>query len=827
LRHTDFLTRAFQPRVRLAMIASCCFLALAGCTDDGTGLGLPTRISIAPADPVSLYAGDTLTVKATIINTPHTAVSYRSSNPAIAEVDALSGLVTAVAAGDATISAVSRIDPRVFVDLALTVLPDLPASLEVAALLDEDSAAADLSEVTGTLDLRLLVERGNARRLIVLLRDEVVCDESYPVPGSVPPPEVTFACLIDTAVYDESDGVPDFLNGAGSLSARLLASGDRVLAEIGEVDLVLTNASRIVALVQADRQALDASGSEWIAGDVTVQAQPVLYDPDAGVAWIAFAYQTPAGSDTTSTDGEAPFVITLPASGILADVTDADFRVALSSGNGSESEGPAGSTRSLRYDASPPNPGALVAREWFGAQTPIALAYASEGGWDAGVGRVHLRFYAGDPALSTAEIIAGGTRVSVGSDLPQSARQSYRLALEVCDILDNCTMVDGFLFGVDLTPPLVESFSIDDRAANPGTDLVLGLRDDLSGFADRPLEVSVNLLDGSDGTSSCGPMVEGIDLPGRTVGAGCAPDTLPNLIPIPRTTAGYYTYSIVASDSAGNRSSLIRRSILVDLAPPTLALLALPTSLIPGEEMSVGAQAADNLEIIAVDFRFVFPEVAGNAAIAIPLAGPVALGAEFDEVLTASATPTGTLTFVRTLTYGSGSPGPRPTVVVDSLRASARDAARLTTAAGWRIPREAFGNDTSTSDPYPRFHTAVTTADRISVCSAACGPGDPTSVRIAVRVDGESGTGRPFARLHFYRRGMDGDMSYLGSLAGTDATITNTGTQSSFVYSLEHGPSPGIEGDFNLVAVGVTSRGNALITATTSPGAPTITFYRR
>ena len=100
-------------------------------------------------------------------------------------------------------------------------------------------------------------------------------------------------------------------------------------------------------------------------------------------------------------------------------------------------------------------------------------------------------------------------------------------------------------------------------------------------------------------------------------------------------------------------------------------------------------------------------------------------------------------------------------------------------------------------------------------------------MKISVRVGGESGTGRPFARLHVYRRGPAGRMTHLGSLPGSDATITDSGTQSTFVYAFEHTPPPQLSGDFSIVAVGVSSRGNALVTEQSSPGAPVVTFYRR
>ena len=71
---------------------------------------------------MSLYTGDTLTVQAAVRNSSHPEVRFSSSHPAVVSVDAISGLITALGVGDATITAVSAIDPRIFAELVVTVL---------------------------------------------------------------------------------------------------------------------------------------------------------------------------------------------------------------------------------------------------------------------------------------------------------------------------------------------------------------------------------------------------------------------------------------------------------------------------------------------------------------------------------------------------------------------------------------------------------------------------------------------------------------------------------------------------------------------------------
>jgi hypothetical protein len=809
-----------------ARLCALALLLLAACEGDPSGIRQPPRITIMPADPLSLYTGDTLTVQAAIRNSSHPEVRFSSSDPAIVSVDEITGLMRALDVGEATITAVSAIDPRIFAELPVTVLADLAVALTVTGLVGPEGGPVDAGSVGGVVELRMRVERGNARRLEVALGDTLVCLESYPAPGPDAPPAEDFVCGFDTAAFDAATGIPRFLNGESALTTRLVASGDRTLAEAAPITLRLANASRIVARVQPTRQAVDLAGNGWVAGDVSVEAQPVLYDAAERLEQISFRYRQPGGRDTTIVAAAAPYSAVLPAAGILAGVTDADFRIELSSTTASGQPGPGGATSSLRYDGAPPTPGALIARDWVGAETPFAASYDPTAEVDAGVARTYLRFYAGDPGLSAADLVKTGQPVTVGADLPQAAAGSFRLAVQVCDGLGNCALREGYLFGVDLTPPLVESVSIADRTANPAVDLAVGVRDDLSGFPPAFLEVSTALLDASPVTGSCGPLVEAIDLPGRSAGAACAPDTLASPLPVPRTTAGYYTYDIVAFDRAGNRSQPVRRTLLVDLEAPSLGPPLTPATFVAGEDAPVGVQADDDVDLASVDFRLVYPDTLGRS-IGIPFDPPSLVGTPFDGSLSTEANVTTTMLFVRSLTWASGRVGPRKTVIVDSLRVVARDAAGLRSAAAVYLPRAAFAHDTSTVDPFTRFTTAVTSVDRTAVCTAGCDSGDPTRMRITVRVQGESGTGRPFARLHLYRRDAAGVVAHIGSIPGLEVTITDTGTHSTYVYALDHVPPTDLAGDFVLLAVGVTSRGSGLITETSAPGAPTVTFYRR
>ena len=798
-----------------------------GCGDDGTGPGLPPRISITPEAPVALYIGDTLTVRATIRNMVHAGVTYTSSDPEVVAVDENTGVVTAIAPGEAWVSGVSVIDPRINARVDVTVLPDLAADVTIRAVLGSGGAEVDPAAVAGDLAVALSVSPGNALGLELSLGDEVVCEEPFTPPsaGGPPPAAVEVDCSFATGAFDPADGTPRFLNGDHPLTARLVASGERTLAGTPEQVLTLQNPSVVAGVVTAARAAVDAAGNAWSGGDLAVRAIPVLYDAQEAVGSITLAYGAPGGRDTTATDAAAPYEFTLPAAGILAGVTDAALRITLTSSTSDGGTGPAGGTEPVRFDGAPPVPGSFIAREWIGAQTRFVDTYSAAGESDAGVGRVHLKFFAGDPTLAPPALAANGQAVVVGADLSQAAAGSYRVVARVCDGLDNCTLLGGFLFGVDLTAPIVESVSIADRARNPGADLLLGIRDDLSGFAEAPLETTALLLDASPATAACGPAVEAMDLPGRPLGGVCAPDTVGNPVRVPRTTAGYYTYSVVAFDRAGNRSAQVNREILVDLQPPDIGPLQVPTPLEPGATVVVTALVGDDVEMMEVDFALVFPLPGGTGALAVPFGPPTSVGVPFDDALTTEAEAAASVPVVRTLTFANTAPGARPTVLLDSMRAGARDAAGLSASTGRNLSPSDYGGDASTADPYQRFATAALSVDRTSVCTGGCSPSDPADVRLTVRVDGESGTGIPFAQIHFYRRADDGSLSHLGSRAGGEATITNAGNRSTYTYTFDHSPPPFLVGEYAIVAVGVNSRGSAL--ATPLATAPRVTFYAR
>ncbi len=798
-------------------------LFIAGCGDGPVDPVLPVSVSLTPAGPISLYVGDTVTVHATVLHGASDAVSYGTSNGAVASVSS-TGLVTAIGTGTASITATSVSDPSRSASVQLQVQP--PASLLIEQVLNATGTQPlDPSSVRGLIFVQLAVERANATRLEVLVDSVAVTCQSFSS-AAASPGSSSLRCGFNTAAFDSVSGIPLLHNGTARVSARLIGPDERVLQTVQGQQIVLANSNALVTRVSASRQALDASGLRWIDGDVTITALPVLFDASATLSQVAFSYRSPAGVTTLVADTAAPFTATFKEDEELEAITDTTFEVAIRSAMGSGTSGPGGTTTAVRYDNQAPIPGVLVARPWFGAIVPFAVSYDNTGEKDAGVGRNVANFFAGDPVLTAEELVEQGKPVVRGGDLPRALYNSYRLAANVCDALENCTVIPGFTFGIDVDPPILDRVTIADSAVNPGADLTIGIQDDLSGIGRYGMLVTSTRFDTRAPLPVCGPIVEGEDLPGHLDEQLCVPDSLGFTAPVPRSAAGYYEYTITPLDQAGNEARAIRRRILVDVEKPVVSGVVVPQQLVPGEEMAPQITATDNLDLVRIGARLVFPNEYRTGTLSFPFVSDSVVGRSFDFDLNTAATATRRFPFVRSLTYAaSGTATTRATVIVDSLQIRATDAAGLEAIADRLVSRSAFGNDTSTLDPFPTLSSVTSSVDRVLVCSAGCRDNDPTSLSVSIRVIDESTTGGlPFARVYFFRRGASERISLLGSSI-TSQTVQ--GTQRTVTYSFPYQPETGLTGSYALFAVGVKSTGVAMVTEYRPTASNTVQFFTR
>jgi hypothetical protein len=802
-------------------IAQVCLLVLGVLSCDSPSGPSPVVV-VTPTGVVTLNVGDTLTVRAVVQNASQPSVRFTSSNAAVASVDEATGLVHAFTAGEVTITALSVQDPQASASVQVLVR-DPPASIVISQILNASGGLIDPTRVAGTVNVQLAVELGGATRLDVLVDTAVACQQSFvgataTATASAALASTTITCPINTAQFDPATGATKFPNGQSTIRARLVGADGRTRSETVGFPLVLANANTIRYQVLAEKQATDAAGLQWVDGSLTLTVLPVLYDRGESLVLAEFLFQVTGGRVHRRSDSTPPFSAVFEADS-LANLTQNGVVIFIHTATAAGQPGPAAVTAPLRYDSQAPLPGNVEARDWMGAGTTFAGRYApAPNGDHGGVGRVTARFYAGDPILSDSALVARGKQVVNGADLQPGAAGSYRAAALVCDALDNCTLRSGFRFGVDLTPPSIEEVDLEDRVVNPNADLRLRVQDDLSGFDPRPLEVTVSSLDANPATPTCGPEVEGIDLPGRQLGGGCVPDTLAPRVPVPRSTSGYYTYTLTPVDRAGNRGATVTRRVLVDRVGPELTSFVVGGPYLPGDEGVFTASATDNLDLVDIVFRLVFPGSPASPAIALPFAtDSVVVGTAFDAETTVQGTRTSRFPVVRTLTTVSAAS--RSIVVVDSVQAQAVDAAGLTATLSRPIT---LSGTVPTLDP---FATATTVEPTLvaseRVCTRGCVANDRTTLGISMRIAGTSALTQPFARVYFFRRDQaTGAVHLLGSSI-TVAGEVEAG-RASFTYPFTYTPPAGLEGSFSVFAVGVNSAGYAL----RNPGS-TVVFFQR
>jgi hypothetical protein len=802
----------WTPRCRAAAVALIAVLGVSCGDVIRPDEGLP--LVVTPSGPLDLLVGDTLTIRS---SAPPgvTDIVYASSQPEVISVTQ-QGLVTALSPGEAKVTVASEGTTRVAAVIVARVNTRGPASVVMESLLNEHYLPVVPARVAGVVFARVHIQRGDAARLEVLFGNTVACSQIFgaPASGAQGPSFATNTtasvdCPIDTAAFDDRTGDPRFLNGSVQITARLVRIDDRVIATATFPTVTLTNANRLVTTLSASREATDTQGRVWAGGDLDVRALPVLYEEGLQLSQVNFFYRGPGPNPYMIVDSAAPFHLSLSADE-LNTVLDERLQFHVTSVTSRLTKGPEALTPEIRYDGSPPVPGSFREREWIGADVEFASLYVPPAVPDGGVGRVAVRFFGGDPGLTAGEVVRNSTPVVRGGDLPQASVGAYRMIFEVCDALQNCLARGAFLFGVDVTPPTIESLNIPNRAINPGADLQIRAHDDLSGFSDRPLEVSVLALRPDATQPVCGPTLEERKLPGRLSSGTCEFESTGFAVPVPREVAGYYTYRMRVLDLAGNPSPLLERTYLVDPIPPVLNSFTVPSQFVPGEEAVFAAEVADNLDLADVSFRLGFPgATAASAPLALPF-GPVATaGIPFSGTLTRSFSATSRSPFVRTLTYSTAGSATRSTVLVDSVQVRVTDAAGLVTRGSRPLLPASFGGSVSVTDPFPALAGVMPLINTQRVCTAGCIGADPTSVTVTIRLAGEPGLS-PLSRMYLFLRNTAGLVTQVASTP--TFSVTETGTQRTYTYTLTFTPPRGATGAMTVFGVGLNPAGNALKT---------------
>src|SRR5688572_3887769 len=106
---------------QMQVLAAAALLAVAACNEGDPVVPEIVTIDVSP-DSADIYAGKTQSFTATVSGTSNTAVEWQSSAPSIATITN-AGVVTAVAAGNAVMTATSVHDRSKTATVAVKVLP--------------------------------------------------------------------------------------------------------------------------------------------------------------------------------------------------------------------------------------------------------------------------------------------------------------------------------------------------------------------------------------------------------------------------------------------------------------------------------------------------------------------------------------------------------------------------------------------------------------------------------------------------------------------------------------------------------------------------------
>lgn len=766
-------------------------------------------IGISPESLLGLLPGDTVTIR-TSLNGRGSAVSFASTDTAIVTVTP-TGLVTARAPGTAQIAVALRNNPLLRIGIAVVVHSRGDSDVRIERLVPlvaerGDSLAGD---VMATLD----VLRGDAVAYEVLLDTIPVCADALPatsVEASFVQRE-TIRCTFDTAVYDTVAGGAIFKNGPVRFQARLLGSGEAVLARSEALPSLLGNRDTVLINVLPEVQAEGQQGGQWIGGDVVIEARPLFYSRDIAARSATFSYRRPDGRLFEHVDTGVPYRTSLTRAQ-LAGFIDTSFQVTVDTRTSGGSGGPSGVSRPARYDGVAPTAGTLRGRSWVGAAQTFASFYTPSAQGDSGVGEITPRFFAAASFIPSDEIVVRGERVVRGSDLKESPEGAYRLVYRVCDALLNCSDHLGFAFGIDLQPPTVTSITLTPRSVNPTSDLRVTLSDERSGFNESPLEVAVIAVGPSANNAECGPSIAGIRLPGTRVNASCLPETTGTTIPVPQGQDGYLFYRLIASDRAGNRTETIERAVLIDRQAPQISSVTLPERFTPGLDFQLQAQVGDNVDLARVGYRLTFR---GDRRFSLPFTPSTVVGNAYSGSIVRDFSATTRLPFVRTLTVLDPA---RSTVLVDSITVRATDAAGLITSRSEAIQPSRFGGEVSVTDPFPAVKTVATTVGAPVPCLQMCGSSDGTVMPASLRIIGDSGLS-PFGRAYLFLRDSSGAVYPVGTTSAF--SVADTGTQRTYTYAFSVSAPTDVYGEVTLFGVAINGSGNALMSAETQTRIPT------
>jgi hypothetical protein len=478
---------------------------------------------------------------------------------------------------------------------------------------------------------------------------------------------------------------------------------------------------------------------------------------------------------------------------------------------------------------------------------------------------------------------AGYTQIATANDIPASSSSTAYVARVIeTDKLGNVRCTDlgtninaaNFAlatFGVDKVAPTsafigsaTDAQALDDRSqyscftngvpqpmapaqtCAPGSNkqIKVALTDDASGFTATPLlatvtRLAINNAAGGTGVASTPTDGNGFGCPiGFDANGNCSGALAGTSISadVGSGIDGYYTFTLIARDLARNAAPALVRTVVVDRQAPTVGGVAVPATVIGGQQASFATSATDNLDLVSSDNSLAYNVTPSGSAqsLTIRSAGQ-AIGTAFDNVLTTSASYNVSVPFfirnVQTTTAGGAPQAGAGTA--QSITVRATDAGGNSASSGAVVINPAnvpqsnatqYSNAQASGSQFQSF-MVTNTAANVSNCPAAGCAGSATAanssvVTLTAAASGTNSTApvfqfqNPFSQVQFYYQDpTTNEYFFIGSATAPTVTDNGTATVRTFTWSLSFDPPASLgTGTLRVIAIGVNNSGDALVT---------------
>ena len=275
-----------------------------------------SSVVVTPAS-ADMVLGQTIQASAAVNGTVQcaTTVIWSSLTPAVATVSP-SGLITAIAAGNAVIKATSTADATKSGSAAVTVRIPSPATLSIQAV-TAGGFPINLSNVLGQIEVALNVNDGEKvlDRVDVLIGGQVVASQTFTqaAPAAAPSAApVTVVLNVNTRQLAQVGSlfIPVIFNGQTAVTANLYVVGTSTPIASNAVPVLMNNPDAAIAPAVLTRNiptpAIANGGFSWTAGGV-----------NSTWNYIAFSNRAPASSLNALACGAQTSVVTgTPTTGL-------------------------------------------------------------------------------------------------------------------------------------------------------------------------------------------------------------------------------------------------------------------------------------------------------------------------------------------------------------------------------------------------------------------------------------------------------------------------------------------------------------------------------